>query len=846
MIISVNWLKKYTDITLPIDELTSLIGERLVEIEGVVDLGARYRSITIARIAHVYSHPNADKLHVVEIDDGGVVADVSRLENGFIQVVCGAPNVRQDMLVAWIPPGATVPASFTEAEPFVLSARELRGVMSNGMLASGKELAINNDHDGIAEIEGGYHPGASFAESFELNDYLLDIENKSLTHRPDCFGVIGFAREVAAIQGKPFRSPDWLLATEPRLAEVVSVEGIRQPTITIEDAQLCARYEAVVIANVDSHKQSPLVIQSYLKRVGIRPISAVVDVTNYLMLTTGHPLHAFDYDALMRVQGDGDEPHITVRSARKGEQLKLLDKRTVTLSEGDIVICTGEVPVGLAGAMGGVETEVTTATKNILVESATFNLYNLRTTSMRHGIFSDAVTRFTKGQAAEQTAPVLASATRMLCDIAGGQRASEIVDVYPARQEIDAIPITISHINATLGAELSAELIKQTLISIECTVTPGDDDALLVTPPYWRADMHIPEDIIEEIGRLRGFSTLIPVLPVRPYVAVRPGKAEIFREKMRHILVRAGSNEVLTYSFIPEKLMMAAGQTSNNAYRVVNALSPELQFYRTSLLPSVLDKVNQNVRSGFDSFGLFEFNKVHIKGMLDDNDNNLPQESYRLAHVIAASDKAALESYRGAPYYQARHYADYVLRSNHVNYRMVQLAGFSDETEFPAQWAALAAPFEPKRSAVIVADDGVVIGVVGEFKKSVASNLKLPVWCAGFELLLEKVMEVSSDTPNYKPLSKYPGTERDVCLRVAREIYYQQLLDAVSDELKNHPFESQVTPVDIYQKTRDDEFKQITIKLSLTDQSKTITATEANDVVLAVAKACQQLGAELV
>jgi phenylalanyl-tRNA synthetase beta chain len=846
MIVSVNWLKKYTTIDMPVRELAKLIGARLVEIEDVIDLGARYKGVVVARVEKVYKHPNADKLNVVEIDDGGAGSYVDRLDNGRIQVVCGAKNVREGLFVAWIMPGATVPATYGDAEPFHLEARLLRGVMSNGMLASGKELAINSDHEGIAELDDSYTPGTMFADALELDDYLLDIENKSLTHRPDCFGLIGFAREVAAILGKPFKSPDWLLTLEPQLADVVSVEGIAEPRVTIDDPALCPRYEAVVIAGIDSKKQSPLVIQSYLKRVGVRPISAVVDVTNYLMVTTGHPLHAFDYDAFLRVQNDGDVPHVKVRSARDGEKLTLLDGRTVSLTQGDILICAGETPVGLAGAMGGAETEVTDDTKNILLEAATFNLYNLRNTSMRHGIFSDAVTRFTKGQPAEQTAPVLASAARMLSDIAGGVRASEIIDEHPVKEDDSAITVSLSQINQTLGADFSLKDIKQTLINIECTVTPGDNDELLVLPPYWRADLHIAEDIIEEIGRINGFDSLDPTLPTRPYRAVTPQPFELFKSSVRSSLVRMGANEVLTYSFIHGNILESARQNITDAYKIVNAISPELQYYRTSLTPSLLDKVNGNIRQGYDQFALFELNKVHAKESLDKKDEDLPKEHYRLGFVISANDKTAASSYEGAAYYQAKYYVAELLRQCHIEHVLRPLSDAAQDLQEPIM-QALAAPYEAKRSALIVSSNGTILGVVGEFKKSVSQKFKLPAWCAGFELMLDEAFVSAAKGARYSPLSRFPGTEQDICFKVRRDVTYQQILEIVHEQLKNQPYESDVQPVDIYQKTKEDDFKQVTIRVSLNNHEATIVSEQANAVIEAIASAAkEQLEAERV
>ena len=433
MIISVNWLKQFTPIDMPINELATLIGSRLVEIEEVIDLGVKYKGVVVAKVVECAKLEGSDHLNVTKIDDGGMAQGVERDENGLVQVVCGAPNVRAGMLVAWLPPNSVVPETVNDKEPFVLGARKLRGAMSNGMLASAKELDLFDDHTGILEVDKDCAPGSSFAEVYELDDYLLDIENKSLTHRPDTFGIIGFAREVAAIQGKAFQTPDWLKALEP--AFDVEQSGLDAPKVSIDDPQLSDRYQAVILSGTDGAVHSPVQVQTYLARVGVRPISAVVDVTNYLMMLTGQPLHAFDYDKVLAASG-GDA-HIHVRAGREKETLDLLDGRTVELTPDDIVIAAGETAIGLAGAMGGANTEIDDSTKNIILESATFNLYNLRATQMRHGIFSEAITRFTKGQPAELTAPVLARAVELLRNHASATLVTAPADAYPGRRELN-------------------------------------------------------------------------------------------------------------------------------------------------------------------------------------------------------------------------------------------------------------------------------------------------------------------------------------------------------------------------------------------------------------------------
>jgi len=355
MIISINWLKKYTNITLPISELSTLIGARLVEIEKLNEIGPKYSGAYIVKVIECGPIEGTDHLNVTKIDDGGKIENIERDSNGYIQVVCGAPNVRAGITVAWLPPESTVPDTYNDAEPFVLSSKSLRGVTSNGMLASAKELDLFEDHTGILELSDELQPGTTLDTALELNDTLLDIENKSLTHRPDTFGIVGFAREVAAIQDLTFTTPDWLRDTEPEYGD--STAETIAPSVFIDDINLSARYQAVVLSGADSTRQSPLWVQTYLSRVGLRPINAVVDVTNYLMMVSGQPLHAFDYDKVKAI--GGNSPEIHVRNAREDEALELLDGRTIKMAKEDIVIAAGEVAIGLAGAMGGANTTIT-------------------------------------------------------------------------------------------------------------------------------------------------------------------------------------------------------------------------------------------------------------------------------------------------------------------------------------------------------------------------------------------------------------------------------------------------------------------------------------------------------
>ena len=807
MIISVNWLKKFTDIDVSIDELATLIGERLVEIEKVENIGAKYEGVVVAKVVEAAPLEGSDHLNVTKLDDGGVVAGVERDENGYVQVVCGAANVRAGLLVAWLPPNSTVPETFYTAEAFVLGAKPLRGVMSNGMIASARELDLYDDHTGILEIDKDAQPGSSFAELYELNDYLLDIENKSLTHRPDAFGVIGFAREVAGIQGKAFKTPEWLHDIDPTF----QVEnGTPAPAVVIEDPSLSDRFQAIVLDGIDETAVSPVQLQTYLARSGVRPINASVDVSNYLMLLTGQPTHAYDYDKVKAVAGD--DFTIRVRMARENEKLTLLDGKEVTLDTSDIVIAAGDTAIGLAGVMGGANTIVDASTKTVLFEAATFNLYNLRSTHMRHGIFSEAVTRFTKGVPAPLSSPVIAEAVNLLGEYADATVASAIGQDYPGQREPIIVSVEESRINNVLGTHFAAEDIAELLTNVGFEVAFHGLTAQ-VTVPYWREDIHIPEDIIEEVGRLAGYDTINVTLPRRDFVAVKPSAFDSFKETLRTRLVRAGANEVLTYSFVHGDILKKSEQQPDNSYRIVNSISPELQYYRQTLTPSLLSHIHANTKAGYEQFSLFELNKVHQKadGLTDES---VPVERHSLALVLADAKR------QDAAYYQAKNILEYALATLNITLRYEPLSDESVE----------ASPFEAKRAASVVdAKTGANLGVIGEYKRSVQKAFKLPVHTAGFELLLENISGSINTENTYRPLSRYPSTERDICFQVASDVSYQQIIAATQTVLEATTLISTVSPIDISQ--QDEGTKNITIRIRLGSYDGTLTADEVTKVI---------------
>lgn len=848
MKVSLNVIKRFVDVDLSVDELVQKINQQLGGVEEVVDLAPKYKDVVIVKVVACEKHPNADRLSVCMVDDGGTVDGVERDQNGLVQVVCGAPNARAGIFAAWLPPKSTVPASVGTAEPFVLDTRDLRGVKSNGMLAAADELALGSDHTGIIEIDPdewkpgdvAIVPGASFAEAFGLDDVIIDIENKMFTHRPDLFGQLGVAREIAGITGKQFESPKWYLRPSSPRRRGSSNQEVAEgdiynwiPNQVGNDAKLelkvfneagdkCPRFMAVVLKDV-TVAPSPLWLQIELVRLGGKPINTIVDATNYVMLLTAQPTHAYDYDKLRGAT-------LGVRMARPNETAKLLNDKTYSLTEDDVVIVDGEGIVGLGGVMGGGNSEVSDETKNVVLECAAFDMYTVRKTSMRHGLFTDAVTRFSKGQSPLQQPVVLGLLMQSVIDTAGGTQASEAFDLGNYESGImNGVETTATFINQRLGVKLTDNDIQNLLTTVEfdCTI---HDLKLMVHPPFWRTDIEVPEDIVEEVGRLYGFDKLPRELPRRSISPVPENPVFAMKRNVRRTLKAAGATEVLTYSFVHERLITNAAQDASQAFRLGNALSPDLQYYRLSVLPSLLANVHPNIKTGHDEFALFEFGKAHCKGDLDDE--GLPREYPRLAFVYAAkkSNKTA--------YYTARRYVDLIA----PGLRYQPLASF-DTAQYPI-FEQLAAPFEPGRSAVLMNDDKFV-GVIGEFKASVRRAFKLPATAAGFELFQSHLLKV--ERKPYVPLSRFPSVTQDITLKVATETPTQEVFDTVVKAFQSaQPPETNahIELIGIY-RPNDADTKNVTLRLVIASYEKTLTDTEVNSLTDSLASAAADiLGAQ--
>jgi phenylalanyl-tRNA synthetase beta chain len=834
MKVSVNWIRNLNSLyktsadPMPygIVDLVNKIGAQLGAVDEVIDLGKKYEGIVVVKVVNCEKHPNADKLSLCFVDDGGAIKGAKRNGQGLVQVVCGAPNVKADMLAAWIPPGATVPATF-DKDPFVLEARELRGKVSNGMLASPKELGLGDSHEGLLVIDGDVKPGTPFAQIHKLDDYIIDIENKMFTHRPDLFGQLGIARELAGIYGHTFKSPSWYKIDAP--VPTSNAQDSCKLESKNEVPDLVPRFCLLVIKDIKVGPSPPW-LQSCLSRIGVKSINNIVDLTNYYTHLSAQPSHAFDYDKVAAKDPGSDCATLNVRLSKKGEKITLLGGKTIELNDGSFVVSTKTQPIALGGVMGGADTEVDESTKNIILEVGTWDMNTIRRTSMAYGLFTDASTRYTKGQSPLQNRAVIAKMAEDVLKHAGGRICGELQDNNNLSEEVlrrgslhEPVETTLGFINERLGLSLNSDEVRKILTNVEFKVE-ATGEKLKITAPFWRTDIEIAEDIVEEVGRLYGYDKLPLELPKRDLTPAEVNTTLAFKSRLREILTKTGANEVLTYSFVHGNMLEKAGQDKDLAFKLNNAISPDLHYYRLSLTPSLLEKVHPNVKAGFNEFAIYEINKVHIKGFKDED--GLPKELERIALIFAANKKSSSQ-YSGTAYYQAKKYLDFLLSRldvENVSFEPINTNDSDIATKY----------YVPVRSATIKSGEN-IIGRIGEYNESVRSSLKLPGFSAGFELSIAKLLELAKPHNQYKPLNRFPSLEQDITLRTDVKLTFATLADSIQGQLeeaaKKHGYRFDLLPLDIFQKDDDKDHKQTSWRIILAHPERTLTTEESNKLL---------------
>ena len=719
----VSWLREYVPIELPLNELAQLLTMSGTEVGGIEQTGSEWGPVVVGHATRVNPHPNADRLRLVTVDYGG---------DETAEVVCGAPNVAAGQKIAYAAIGAMLTDPYKGGVSKLKKAR-IRGVVSTGMVCSQKELGLSDEHEGILVLPDNAPIGTPLVDY--LGEAILDLD---LTpNRGDCLGMLGIAREVAALTGQPFSEPDRDYPEEG--PEVGSLASVR-----IDDPDLCARYTATVLQNVKLGP-SPDWLAARLAAQGQASINNIVDITNYVMFEYGQPLHAFDLD------GVGNHA-IIVRRAYAGERLTTLDDVDRELDDDMLVIADPEKAIGLAGVMGGGNTEITKKTVNVLLESATFNGSNNRKTASALEMNTEATLRFEKGLLPGLSERAVRRATRLILQIAGGTAARGILDAYPNR---DAPPIKVEltrgRLSRVMGVDYTDEQVLSTLesIGLEVSLTP---DGYMVEQPYWRPDINIPEDVVEEVARIIGFEE-IPATGISDEIpAWSPQPDREFKELIKDTLAELGMREVINYpTSTPEKMARVRPPDAPPPIGLKNPIASDHEFLRTTLRESVLDTVARNTHTWRSAIALFEIGPEYL-----DRGEGLPEERQML--VGAATGERADKSWdspEGAfDFYDAKGIVEGLLE------RFGATGEFEPVTD---------ATFIPGRCASITVN-GKRIGVVGEVAPDIMDTLdslrpRVPMFEIDINAFAGAVG--GGGTPvSFGTFTRYPESYRDLALVV--------------------------------------------------------------------------------
>jgi len=721
MKVSVKWLRDYVDFTLSPVELAAKLTASGTEVEDIHYTGS-WDKVTIGQITKIEPHPNADRLRLATVNTGSEERTV----------VCGAPNIAVGQKVPFADIGAKL-ATIPEG----LAKRAIRGVVSDGMLCAEDELGISADHEGIKVLDPDAPIGTSLSEY--LGDAVLDIA--VTPNRSDCQAVLGVARETAVLTSTQWREPDLSYPEDgPAAAGLASV--------TIEDPDLCPRYTASVVLGV-TIGPSPEWLQERLRAAGQRPINNVVDITNYVMLETGQPLHAFDY---RKVRGQ----RIVVRRSKPGEQMTTLDNVERTFTDNTLLICDGAGPVAVGGVIGGLESEVTDATVDVLLEAANFHGVNIRQTETALRISTEASRRFDKGLNPESAEYGLRRGVRLLVELCGGVAAAGIIDVYPNARVPHTVNLTQQRLTTVLGAVFSEGQVYDVLTALGCHVTGQWGPGLTVTPPWWRPDLRIPDDLAEEVARIVGYDAL-PTTTVRgaiPHMAPNPGRE--LRERLRDLFVAAGMQEVLNYSLTSlanlQRLAPHPLVTEVQPMKVANPMSIEQEYLRTSLRPSILNTLAANERQNPGRLQLFEIGRTYLP-RLDD----LPDEQDWAVGLVSG---AATEPYWAAAGGDAA-FGD----------AKGIIEGLLQQLGVPATFTPGADPNLLDGHTTAIMAGKRQVGLVGEVSPAVLDRFDIVSRSVYLiELEVAALLEAGRQRRAYRPLSRYPGVTEDLAVVVADSV----------------------------------------------------------------------------
>ncbi len=784
MRVTLEWLKRYVEIEETGQEIAELLTRQGLEVSACVSVKPGLQGVITSRIVSLEPHPSVSGLWVCRINTGKEDRTV----------LCGAGNVAVGDCVPLAVPGTSIPCGR------VIEATRLHGIYSEGMLCSERELDLSEDHEGIMKLPSDTSPGLALERALALEDDVLDIE--VTPNRPDCLSVVGVAREIAAGKGRKLRLPRFALVEQaPSSAEVSSIE-IRAP-------EACPRYVGRIVEGVRVGP-SPFWLRRLLSLVGLRPINNIVDVTNFVMMELGQPLHAFDLD---RLEGN----RIVVRMAREGETLTTLDGQQRRLGRDDLLICDARRPVALAGIMGSLESEISDGTTRVFLESAFFEPRGIRRTRKRLGISTEASFRFEREIDREGPLRAADRSTALMSALAGGRVLAGALDVYPIPYRERRIRTTVSRINRLLGTSIEKGRILGYLKGLDMAVRDEQEDALEVEPPSFRPDVNMEMDIVEEVARLYGYDAVPTHMPKAPVSVVRSDPERCAEDLARDVLVGMGFCEVVNYSFggpdTLEKLGFPAGDARSVPVPLQNPLSEEQGFLRTTLVGPLLETVARNVRQRNRDLRLFEVGRVYLPS----SGKGLPQERKMLAGVMV-----------GRRYARRWNEPDATIDAFDLKGCLeVLLAAFGLD-EFRWDRTDEISCLHPGCSGDILRYT-TKIGYAGRLHPAVQEAFGIEEDVHLFEMEFASLVACMGRTRTYRPFAKRPPVQRDIALVLDDSMTYREVIEtmrALSD--------ARVTGIelfDLYRGPPVPEGKQsLAFRITYQDPTRNLTDEEINKI----------------
>ena len=782
MLISLNWLKQYIDLDgIEINEMENALTMIGQEVEKIDIVGGNLDKVVVAHLEEVKKHPNADSLTLCKVNNGKEI----------LQIVCGATNHKTGDKVALAQVGARL------KEDFTIKKGKIRGEESNGMLCSEDELGIGSDKDGIIILPEDAPVGVPFKDYLGINDTVFELE--ITPNRPDCLSHIGIARELSAYYGKELKYPETEIKNE---IEEKTSDNVK---VTIEDSNLSRRYVTRILKNV-TVKESPKWLKERIEAIGLRSINNIVDVSNFILMEMNHPNHVFDLDKI-----EGNE--IKVKSAVKGDKLVTLDEQERELEDGDIVICDSKKILALGGVMGGLDSEVTDNTKNILLEVAQFNPQNVRKTSRRLTLSSDSSYRFERGIDVEDSIKVINRLANLIQEVAGGEILNGYVDVYPVPHENKVAELNFERLNRFVGKVIPREKVIEILRNLEIDVK-DNGETLTLTAPSYRGDLELEQDYFEEVIRMYGFDNIENILPRVDINKNSTLDTTKLTDRVKTICASVGLKEVINYSFIPKDALQKlkfTGVSEDKLIDISNPITEDFVTMRPTLLYSLIKNAKDNMNRNVSNIRFFEVSRTFEKA------EELAKEDIKVGIILAGENDKTLWNPKPV------HYDFYDLKGIVEEiFSKLKFQSFSIKRSVQTE-------FHPGRSAdVFVGKE--YIGSFGEIHPDVLENFglnKKTVLVAEFNI--ELIKKYINKPFVYQGIIKYPAVPRDLALVMNENILVGDVLKTIEKIDKKV---EKVELFDIYQGIGVEPGKKsVAISILLRDNSKTLEEKEINDII---------------